>query len=171
MDYKNNNSNISIKRTTRDDVELFREVRLKALKDSPDSFGQKYEEEIVKPLHYWQDLVDKVSPSSKNVAFLLFDTNKPIGIIFGFDKESQKGSFGGMWIDPDYRKQGLASKLVEKILDWAKGRGLKKMKLWNVDGNEAAEKLYRKYGFQPTGKQKPLESNPKFRISEFELIL
>ena len=44
-------NNISIKRIKSEDVEAFREVRLKALKDSPDAFGQKYEEEIEKPLH------------------------------------------------------------------------------------------------------------------------
>ncbi len=168
---KNNNSSISIRRITKNDVEVFREVRLKALKDSPASFGQKYEEEVEKQLHYWQDLVDKVSPSTKNVAFLLFDIEKPVGVILGFDKENENGGLGGMWIDPAYRQQGLASKLVERVIEWAKAKGLSKMRLWNVDGNEAAEKLYRKFGFQLTGEKKPLESDPTLTISEFELIM
>src|SRR3989338_7842311 len=99
---KHNSPDISIRAINKNDVELFRDIRLKALLDSPESFGQKHDDEVKKPLHYWQDLVDKVTPPNKNTAFILFKGKKPIGVIFGFVKENQQGSFGGMWIDPNY---------------------------------------------------------------------
>ncbi len=168
---KKKGKDISIRLIKKNDVKLFRKVRLNALRDSPASFGQKYDHEIRKPLHYWQDLVQKVTPPAQDRAFLLFKKEKAVGMIFGFIKEKQQGSVGGMWIHPNYRKQGFASKLVKKILKWARDKKLKTIKLWNVNGNQTAEKLYRKFGFQLTGKQKPLESNQKMIISEFKLKL
>lgn len=161
----------TIRRLTEQDVNLFREVRLKALKDSPDSFDQKHEEELAKPLEYWQELLDKVSPSSENIAFVLFDDEESIGVVYGFNKGEKRGGLGGLWIDPNYRKRGFATTLINKVITWAKNEELERLTLWNTEGHEGSEKLYRKIGFQPTGRKKPLELNPSVHIEEFELPL
>ncbi|MCR5388602.1 MAG: GNAT family N-acetyltransferase [Lachnospiraceae bacterium] len=48
----------------------------------------------------------------------------------------------------EHRRQGLASAIVEALLDAGMERGAKKTYLQCVDGNEGALKMYEKFGFE-----------------------
>ena len=151
------------------DALLFREVRLKALQDSPDSFGGTYEEESEKPISYWEELVNK--KPDKSVIFAAEYDKKLIGTLFCFCREKDICGFGGIWVDPFHRKKGVASALVKKGIAWAKKNSLEKITLWNTEINEAAKNMYKKFGFEPTGNKRLLESNKNFTIQEWVKIL
>lgn len=51
-----------------------------------------------------------------------------------------------------WRRRGIASALVEKLLEDAAQRGVKRMFLEMRDGNPA-EALYRRHGFEPVGRR------------------
>ena len=57
----------------------------------------------------------------------------------------------GMGIQRAYRSQGLGIRLMETTIKWARGRGLEYVDLGVFDGNEAAERLYARFGFERTG--------------------
>ena len=46
---------IIIRHATTSDLDLFRELRLEALKNHPTAFGADYEESAARPNEYWQE--------------------------------------------------------------------------------------------------------------------
>lgn len=150
---------ITIRALKHDEIDLFRILRLQALKESPDSFDQKYAEEVEKPREYWEGLVAGVTPPSTNTMLLVMKESDVAGVVYGFNKNGGLGSFGGLWVAEQHRRQGIASILVDAIISWAKEVGIDRLEIWNVEGNQAAQALYTKFGFQPTGVTKVLENH------------
>jgi GNAT superfamily N-acetyltransferase len=72
-----------------------------------------------------------------------------------------------MWVAPESRGHGLGRQLVEAVADWARKRGMTRIKTSVTEGNHAAESLYTAAGFLPTGELRPLRSNPS--LSEVAL--
>jgi len=52
-----------------------------------------------------------------------------------------------IYTDPEYRRQGLARKILEHIINWCRENGLKTLTLHAV---EVSRPLYESLGFQPT---------------------
>ena len=65
-----------------------------------------------------------------------------------------------MWVDPRYRRWGVARVLVDQAVRWAAERQAREVILWVADQNTAARRLYEQLGFRPTGERQPLPSNP-----------
>ncbi len=53
-----------------------------------------------------------------------------------------------VWTNKDYRRQGIAEKLVTMLIEEARGRGVSEVSL---DATEAGRPLYRKLGFKESG--------------------
>jgi GNAT superfamily N-acetyltransferase len=56
-----------------------------------------------------------------------------------------------LWVAPAARGRGVGEALVKVVLEWAKDGGYEQVMLWVVEGNSAAESLYRRTGFRRTG--------------------
>ena len=65
--------------------------------------------------------------------------------------ESSGGHVVGVFIEPQHRGSGLIERLFEASLDWARGRGLTRIRLYVHEENHRAKDAYRKCGFEPTG--------------------
>ena len=57
-------------------------------------------------------------------------------------------------VHPNYRKQGIASKLLEKFLTYCQSQGCVAYTLEVRSGNKAAKALYEKYNFKQDGVRK-----------------
>ena len=64
-------------------------------------------------------------------------------------------------IDPDYRRQGIARQLIEKLIEVLKGRGSHSLMLEVRAGNAPAIALYESMGFTVAGKRPNYYRNPK----------
>ncbi|MFD0492200.1 GNAT family N-acetyltransferase [Saccharopolyspora spinosporotrichia] len=53
-------------------------------------------------------------------------------------------------VAPSARGTGLGRELLRTLLDHARGRGYAHVKLWTVDGLDAAARLYTEAGFRRT---------------------
>ena len=62
---------------------------------------------------------------------------------------------------PEYRKQGIGTKLIEALIAELKERGSHSLMLEVRASNEAALSVYRKLGFREVGKRKNYYRNPK----------
>lgn len=159
---------LQIRALQNEEVSLFRDLRLQALKEAPEAFEQRYEVENEKPMTYWQELVDALTSPSKHIMLMAYFAETCAGVVYGFNKGSGNGSFGGMWVAKTHRKQGVGIRLVEEIFEWAKSREISTLHIWNMEGNLAAQNLYEKAGFQPTGVRKDLETQPSKRIVQYK---
>jgi GNAT superfamily N-acetyltransferase len=128
------------------DWQLFRNVRLAALKESPFAFGSTYESEVGAPEASWRR---RVADRARYVA-------EVDGEIAGTVSGGEAGTEGtaaitSMWVDPRFRRQGVGDLLVQEVLDWARSNGYQEVVLWVVEGNVQAEKLYERNAFVRTG--------------------
>ncbi|MDQ6771454.1 MAG: GNAT family N-acetyltransferase, partial [Candidatus Dormibacteraeota bacterium] len=138
-----------------DEVERWRDVRLRALRDSPAAFGSRYENEVGRPLSDWALWAAGLAAGAGRVMFVLDSGQRWRGCAGGLE-EAGKAWLVSMWVEPPARGQGLGRRLVEAVVGWAAGRGHDRLHLWVVQGNETASGLYRSCGFVPTGVSQPV---------------
>ena len=157
----------------RDEWALFRELRLRALADSPDAFARRFVDEQAQPDAHWLRLTESVTMPGGQVMLVAEDEGRPLGLAFGFfDKEHPKtGHVGGMWVEPGSRGKGTGQALLSAAIAWARARCLERMTLWVTEGNEPATRLYERLGFADTGQRDALQSNPTLRIMQMTLTL
>lgn len=139
---------MKIKKLRQEDWKIWKQFRLEALKNSPESFGSSYEEEL-----NWPDS-DFQNSLIKNDIFGAFLDNS-LASCAGFyslnsDKTKHRGVMWGMYTRPEYRGKGLASALIKEIINHAKLR-VTQLHLTCVTSNLDAIALYQKQGFKIYG--------------------
>jgi len=157
-----------IRRLEAHEIGLHRELRLRALQNAPDSFVENFEDATAQPLSYWETLTRAVTETGRHAMFLACEGETVHGSSYGLlDAErSDAGHVGGMWVDPASRRQGVGRALLQAVVVWARGLGLKHLILWAPAHSAAAVSLYRQAGFQETGRRQPLPTNPALQIIE-----
>ena len=138
-----------VERASEDDWELVREVRLRALLDSPDNFWATHSDEVERPESWWRGFI------RANGWFLAFEDGVPVGIAAGMqdpDGPTTARELISMWVDPVYRGRGIGAELVEAVAGWARSVGAEDLDLMVTTGNAGAQRLYERSGFRLTGK-------------------
>ncbi|RBQ17877.1 GNAT family N-acetyltransferase [Spongiactinospora rosea] len=138
----------------------FREVRLKALAESPHAFASTYAKEAAMSDAEWEARLEEGTP----VRYVAVADGVDAGLVGIFmderDEEPGTAHLISMWVDPAHRGRGIGSLLVEEALSWARTAGARRVGLWVVDANDAAFALYRAKGFAPSGRTMALPSDP-----------
>lgn len=155
------------------EVSLHREVRLRALRESPDAFGETAADAEAQPDSYWEDLTRSVTAPGRHVMFLACEGHAVCGSTYGLldGERNGAGRIGGMWVDPSRRRQGVGRALLGAAFSWARQRRLDHLGLWVRASNASAIALYRGAGFVATGRQRPLRSDGGLLITEMECAL
>ncbi len=78
---------------------------------------------------------------------------KPAGYA-GLWRVAGEGHINNVAVDPGYRKQGIGTEIIKKLMDDARKEGIKEFTLEVRPSNEAAIALYRKFGFDSEGRRK-----------------
>ena len=147
---------------------LYRELRLKALADSPDSFGGTWTEEKDRPEEEWSTRLKEWTTSPDCHAMLALAGGKPAGLLFArLEGEDQRNvHLYSMWIDPLFRRAGLGGLLVSSVVAWSRQRAAQVLHLRVAEKNSAAIGLYERIGFRRTSERAPLrESSSQFAIA------
>jgi ribosomal protein S18 acetylase RimI-like enzyme len=131
-----------------DEPELYREIRLQALRLHPEAFGASFQEESARPLAFF------VQRLTANTVFGGFLGQSLMGTA-GFmpqagAKSMHKSHMWGMYVRQSARGSGLARLLVAAVLDHAT-RHAEIIQLSVAAENIAAQRLYAAAGFQPYG--------------------
>lgn len=142
-----------------------RAIRLRALAESPRAFGSTLAETEARPPSYWDARARGDTGDQKSTLFVAEDASGWVGLAGCFLDTDDEGSAEliSMWVDPAYRGQGLGRRLVEQVVDWARGNGARSISLWVTDGNSAATALYARCGFKRTEETQPLPSSETLR--------
>ena len=139
---------IEVRRLTEDDAEIFRAIRLEALERHPEAFQATYESAAELPLDTFRERL------GQNALFGGFIDGKIRGFV-GFrplknPKISHKGILWGMYVEEPARGTGLATAMVEALLDHARGQ-VEQVMLSVMHDNERARHFYEKMGFETYG--------------------
>jgi GNAT superfamily N-acetyltransferase len=155
------------------EIGLHRELRLRALQEAPDSFGETFADIAARPLSYWENLTRSVTESGRHVMFLACEGNDVVGSAYALldQARNEAGRVGGMWVAPAWRRRGVGRALLQEVFSWAREHQLSRLALWAPAHNPAALALYGHAGFRETGKRRPLPTNSSLQIIEMETSL
>ncbi len=136
-----------LRRVHPDDWELFRDIRLRALADSPDAFGSTLERERDFSEKEWRRRL--VRP-----VVVVLHKGRPVSV-GGVFQDDGRHQVWGMWTDPDHRGRGHARAILDLLVGEAVAAG-DPVSLHVNTANPDARAVYERYGFVATGELEPL---------------
>jgi GNAT superfamily N-acetyltransferase len=139
------------------DWERFRQIRLRALADSPFAFSSTVQEEEARPETDWRERL--AHPG--RVTFAAIDGDRWVGIagVFVLEDQPSIAHLVSMWVDPGARRGGVGTLLITRALEWAQASGMRRLDLWVTETNEPALRLYAASGFVRGTQRQLLASN------------
>jgi RimJ/RimL family protein N-acetyltransferase len=138
-----------IERITPAQWKLLRELRLAALVDSPDAFGQSYEDAVRQPESDWRQTAEAASRGDRRAWFIGRDeAGQAVGIVQARRRPPDDCLLFSMWVAPAARRSGAGRALVQAVDDWGRTWGATRVVLWVIAGNEPAMRFYDRIGFR-----------------------
>lgn len=159
-----------VRKVRAEEFELWRQLRLTALRDTPLAFGSTFASEVQHPLSVWKERTAAFAAGDERVMFVAEDVDRWIGCA-GAVMEERVPYVISMWVSPGERRRGIGVALLCAVAGWAYEKGNRRLLLWVTEGNAAASKLYERMGFQRTGRTQPLPHTPSVRELEYVLEL
>ena len=147
-----------------DDWPTWRDLRLRALQDSPAAFGSTYARERNYTPDEWREHLKEPD----EVAVVAETAAGPAGLAGGYPDLPGLLHVVAMWVDPAARGQGIAHLLLDAIDGWARERGLR-LHLDVATGNAVARRSYERYGFVATGETRPIRDGSADRVERMVL--
>ena len=162
------------RQTTADDWRTWRDLRLRALQDTPTAFGSTYEREVAFTEDDWRGraggLANAVATGdgSAGPAVLAFVGDVAVGMGGGFRDLPGWLHVVAMWTDPSWRGHGAGSAVLEQLKAWSDAQGLR-VHLDVETTNSGARRLYERAGFVATGETRPLRDGSAYRVERMVL--
>jgi GNAT superfamily N-acetyltransferase len=155
---------IVLRKVEADDVALFRSVRLAALEDAPNAFGETSKDALD------SDWSARVAPAPDRVVYIALADGDAVGMVFAkCGTDSQEAAFiGGMRVRPGYRRRGVGSRLLEMAVTFLRLSGQQRVALWVTAANADVLRFYEDVGFRQTGKSSTLR--PGSDVAMIELV-
>ncbi|MFK4082631.1 GNAT family N-acetyltransferase [Kribbella sp. NPDC020789] len=144
---------MTVRRLTEDDWPILREVRLRALLEAPQSFYETYGDSIALTEDDWRTRLR----AADKVTLLAESGGRPAGMVIGVpagpdERDPDAALMLSMWVDPEFRGDGIADELTAELLVWTREQQYKRLLLWVYDAAPRAAAFYRRAGFQSTGR-------------------
>jgi len=143
----------------------WRDVRLAALADSPESFAPSGPQEQALSEEAWREMTRTAA------IFIATAGGTAVGVVAGLSRSHQERSLGAMWVAPAWRGRGVASMLAGAVITWARSQGARRLGLWVPADGARACRFYEKQGFRATGRSRQFPGRPGRFIEEMLLDL
>jgi ribosomal protein S18 acetylase RimI-like enzyme len=140
----------AVRRFEIEEAALLRQIRLLALKDTPEAFGTGYAQDAARSIESWQQWL------ITHPSFGAFVGGDPRGMV-SFSRQTaanlvHRGSLVAMYVTPDLRGTGAAAAIVEALLAHA-GTLVDQVHLSVNADNLRAVRFYRRMGFVEYGRE------------------
>jgi ribosomal protein S18 acetylase RimI-like enzyme len=151
-----------------DEWQTLRDIRLAALKESPDAFMARYDVESQFDASTWRAEFDRG-------AWIIGRENRlPVSVI-GCTRETHTPPriryLESLWVAPECRRRGLAFCMVMHAITRLREMNVRLARLWVLEGNDPAIRLYRRAGFVSTNFRQPLPDRAGVNEELMELEL
>lgn len=160
---------VVVRRLRASETDLFRTVRLAALAEAPDSFGETLEHAHGSN---WQERTMSGASLADRAVFVAVASERAVGMVFvNRGKEGEAAFLGGMWVEPRFRRRGVGRALVQEGLGFLRAAGERQVSLWVTSDHRDALTFYEQLGFRCTGVTDALRTGSEVRITEMTLTL
>jgi len=151
-------SEVELRVLTPVDASVFRDLRLRALEESPEAFGSSYEEDAARPLDEIADRLRPMRQPTGRVTMGAFMGERLVGIAACIQathlKARHKADIYGMYVAPEARGRGVGRTLLARLIDEArKWQQVEWINLTVVERGTVARRLYAAAGFQEFGRE------------------
>ncbi|MEP6296262.1 MAG: GNAT family N-acetyltransferase, partial [Ilumatobacter sp.] len=138
-----------------DDWMAFRDVRLASLADAPAAFGSTLADAQRRTDADWEAMVRARTTSDGSALWLAeLSGAGTIGVVAADPNDARVANeLVSMWVAPSARGTGLAQRLVDTVVTWARSSGSASVSLWVMRGNDRARRLYESAGFVVVDRQ------------------
>ena len=145
-------ASLDIRRLIPADASIYREFRLRGLRDHPDAFTSSFEEEAMRPLVVTQQRLAADSETSMWGAFI----DDVLAGAIGLSRESRrknrhKASVVAMYVPPEFSSRGIGRALIAEVIAHARAAGMEQLTLTVTASNARARALYAGAGFASFG--------------------
>lgn len=149
---------LTVRTFTPEEWRLYRDLRLHALRESPDAFGSTYAHEAHRSESEWASRLARGVESSWDLPMVAEMNGEPCGLAWARVDENapEIAHLYQMWVAPTWRRQGVGRALLDAVVAWAQRAGAHTLELNVTSGNGEAIRLYERVGFSPFGELKPL---------------
>jgi ribosomal protein S18 acetylase RimI-like enzyme len=147
---------MEIRPLTETDAEVWRELRLRMLREHPDAFGSAYEENVTQPVESFAQRLREAHNLLDRFILGAFEAGKLVGSA-GLRREQgakdrHKAMIGAVYVAPELRARGVARALLTEVIARAQAApGLEQLRLAVTTHNAAARSLYAALGFETYG--------------------
>ena len=131
---------------------MYRELRLRGLREHPEAFTSSFEEDAAKPLAATEA---RLAADGDTLMFGAFVDGMLAGGI-GLSRERRlknrhKADIVAMYVLPDHARRGIGRALLAHAIAHARDAGIEQLTLTVTQGNAAARELYAAAGFVSFG--------------------
>jgi ribosomal protein S18 acetylase RimI-like enzyme len=164
---------LTIRKITADDWKLYKQIRLKALTESPDSFGSTFDKEAAFSDEQWKARLSKTAEVPQKITLVAFSVTKPLGLASGIilQSEDQIAQVNQIWVASDFRLMGVGQELLRGIVYWASTLNQKSLVLSVTADNAEAISLYEKFGFITVRHAMSLPSDSHLLVQTMRLTI
>ncbi|MCF4096937.1 GNAT family N-acetyltransferase [Maritalea mediterranea] len=138
-----------IRRLTPKDAEIFREIRIEGFRNHPAAFGSGLQDVEDQPLSYFESWLDNLN------AYGAFDDGALVAVAaYALGKGANvrhTANLIAVYARPQARGKGIMAQMIEAMCDDARQAGIEQVTLCVTVDNQAAQKTYRKLGFERFG--------------------
>lgn len=165
-------SDVAVRPLGEDDWMDFRGIRLEALAESPDAFASGYAEEEAYDEDFWRL---RLRRSARLVAEA--QDGQLVGLVNVGQASGDEGpvpevaEIFGLWVRPEARGTGVATKLVEAGARQASSEGKSHIAYWVGTDNGRAVAFASGIGFRPTDYRRAMRSPSGVESGEQEIAM
>lgn len=143
---------IEVRLLAENEWQLFRDVRLAALRDAPEAFVARHDDEAAYDQDFW---CERMGRATRIVAER---ADEPVGLVcVGLHNDDpETGEVFGLWTAPTVRGQRVARGLVTSARQKAASDGCKLLYFWVDSNNASAVAFASSFGFRPTEERRPV---------------
>ena len=166
---------VHVRRVVEDDWPLLRDVRLEMLRDSPLAYLETLADAEPRTEAEWRFRSNRGSTGPTELALAADDPERRdrwVGYLACFVDSPGQGHVVSVYVAPGQRGTGLAGRMLDGVVDWARGEaGLDRLHLYVHEHNPRARAFYRRYGFTETGGTMPYDLAPGQVEIEMAMLL
>jgi ribosomal protein S18 acetylase RimI-like enzyme len=149
----------------------YRDLRLRALADSPDAFGSTFAIEQARSANEWAQRLSAGVSSAEDLPLIAEANHTSAGLAWAkADALPTRTVFiYQMWVATEFRGRGLGRLLLRTAVAWARSQGAHSVRLGVTCGETPAVGLYMAEGFMPVGGPEPLRSGSQVLAQPMQL--
>ena len=162
-----------VRRLAADEWREYRNLRLRALAESPDAFGSVYAAEAGQADSHWSARVASGAESASDLPLVAESGGELVGLLWARSDASEPDvvHLYQMWVAPSARGGGVGRRLVETAIAWATGRHARIVLLRVTCGDTPAARLYARLGFVASGDPERLRPGTDLHVQPLALRL